>query len=946
MTEAVAIAAELELKSVEGAAINEDNETYNVVIAYFNKPVSDIAAGDIQIRQVNNDQLFSVDTVSLSSDGMRATITLANSNAAGASVVGLEHLVDYNMIVKKDGSTASKVFYIPATLSNQTVYATDADKETITIGYAYTDNNGNYHVEANGDLTVPETIDVNYADLLGRTVSVKFDKDYTLTSLNVDANETVVYGAFKGSTANKNLTNMVTKESYKVQETSAGTIRPSSRIDKTAPGWMNPMEQLNDTAMDADTEGFMYGKMVLNGNKTIKVFVNDPSAVKWQAPILVTSIKDNTILAGTTEQNIKNYTILEDGIGITIDDIEEGDMVFVDTQLKLAVVYNDIETGELEAIYDGKFKFGGTTYDVAYNDDADMLDSTVYYIEDGGARKAVDNDYLNAIYDSGEDVTVYFGMNGQPVYLLGTVEETVSTTKPFIVLDNPKFYTQSLTDYLRLKGFNGEKVVTYDINLSKLDTIVDEAGKTFKKGYEPYAKGTTTPTPNADTFKGFKIGEVKIKDKDGSITQTGVTNEALNNKADIIEVNGKNDTFAAPTDNNNTDAGGNNIIKGTYLTLTFNDKDEVTGINFEDAATGLGDPLATTSAANNVFKSGLTVVNGLQCNEDTPLYFYNLDKSTVEATTLGAYTGQATTNTAVRVYSYDNKNVTAFVTTSANAGTDAAGQTVKEVVVKSSKRDTSSNTSTDTKLAELTVIYQGNEEVYTKFASGPDAVIPVAGSIYTLTINKDGETVDGLTLAPQNTTTVDIDSVDSQTFKLGASATAVGLATTVEPTIVKWDADEAAYVAGTFADIQDADKDDTSAKAITWSWLEGSTNYVDTIVVTKTAVTTAFTDAQTAISAKSGTDFACTAGAGSIAAINANSVKTLIQAALGTKVDTEVSGATVAAWSEVSAVTSGNVAKQLSDNAATGDKVTCSVTVTKDGYSQTFEVVVTLGTMS
>ena len=781
---------------------------------------------------MSDDQLFSVESVALSSDGLKATITLANSGSAGASVVGLSPNVDYNMIVTSDGDTASKIFSIPATLSNVTVSGFDADKDSISVGSGNDENNGPFNWSTYATLTVPADMTVDYNDLLGRTVTVKYDKKMNLTSLVVDPDETVIYGAFKGSFDNENLTEVVSEATFKAQNNAAGTIDPSALIEKTATGWTTTPTALTSTKLKDNTLAYSWGKLVLNPNNTIKALVADPSA--WTMTMLITATKDNTLLAGTTEQNVKDYTILEGGLTIGIDDIEEGDMVFVDQTKKFAVVYNNSETGELEAVYDGKFKFGGEVYDVVNTGTPTLLDSKVYYNKDGAGRTQVDNDYLNALVAGGEDVTVYFGPNGQPAYLVGEVGATVTTTEPLVLTAASKFYTEKLSNYFRVKGFNGEEVKTYDIDLSKLEFIVDANGKTWKKGYDEYIKGTANPSKNPNK-KGFKVGTVTITTAGaGSITQDG-------------------------------NAGAGNLIthatlgQQAYVTLTKNDKDQVIGINFEDLGAG-------NQLRDNVdFKSGLKVVNGLQIDGSTPIYVYketDPNKDTVTKFDFADFSGVVAkeNQNKVHLYSSNDKDVTAVVIQSSGLAGDTTGQTTQEVVVKSYKKTTDSTP----KLAELTVIYQGIETTFTKFASTSEGETPVAGDIYTLVINKDGETVDGLsTVTDLHRTTIDVTSVDSQEFTLdqpGLDLTKRKLSTTVAPTIVKFE--NGAYVPGTFADLQDAaayigvrpnGTTGTSPKQINWSWLAGSDDYVDTIVVTGTALAAAKTAELTKIGNLAGT---------------------------------------------------------------------------------------------
>ena len=126
----VGATTELALKSVEDASGGRGN----VVIAYFNKPIGDLNPSDIQIRRLADDQLTTIESVSVSSDGLSAVMTLANTNAAGANAATLLANTDYKMIVTSNKETAEKEFYIPATDNDVTIYAVDATKKTLSGG--------------------------------------------------------------------------------------------------------------------------------------------------------------------------------------------------------------------------------------------------------------------------------------------------------------------------------------------------------------------------------------------------------------------------------------------------------------------------------------------------------------------------------------------------------------------------------------------------------------------------------------------------------------------------------------------------------------------------------------------------------------------------------------------------------------------------------------------
>ena len=157
---------ELALESVEDAS----GGAGNVVIAYFNKSVGNLQPGDIQIRELATDQLTTVESVSMSSDGLTATMTLTNTSAAGAAAATLTPNVDYRMIVTSNGETAEKVFYIPMTVPDVTIYGVDPTKKTLTGGML------SNAAGAAAVYNVPEDLEVDYANLLGETVTIKYDK--------------------------------------------------------------------------------------------------------------------------------------------------------------------------------------------------------------------------------------------------------------------------------------------------------------------------------------------------------------------------------------------------------------------------------------------------------------------------------------------------------------------------------------------------------------------------------------------------------------------------------------------------------------------------------------------------------------------------------------------------------------------------------------------------
>ena len=955
----VGATTELALESVEGAAEDANTNTYNVVIAYFNQPVENLAAGDIQIRKVSDDQLFAVESVSLSSDGMKATITLANSSSAGASVVGLTPNVDYNMIVTSEDGTASKEFYIPMVASDVSVLGINPSAGKFTIADPLTAVT--YRAT---ELTVPADMDVDYEYLLGRTVTVKYDKSNLITSLNI-YDEDVVYGAFKvnntAAAGDGNIEDLLTGEKYTSQDfiTAASEIHTTVRLNRAANGAVTPVQAdgttadtiaaLDATTFDkaapvgayADGTEIAYAKLVLNSNGTVKVMVTEPTWGATATPnqtnnVLVSAVHGTTVLGGTTEVDLKNYVIVEDGFTIDTDDIEEGDVVFYNTGHKYAEVYTVAETDELEAVYNNRFAFQGKTYD-----EANAVGNIQYrsrYIKSGGGLTNVDDDYMTSLASSGEDITVYFDRAGEPVYVTGTLGEVKTTTEKVVLTAAPASYNQSLTNYLRLKGWNGKETKTYDIDVSGLTSVTIANGTTYSVGYN--TAGTKTATEGG--FFGAKTG--------------GAAYAAFTGAGDFICQFTDAPTNTAARDILNVDAG---IARWDYVELTLDDSGKVIGLNIEDVT---GEP--ATAALTDGLKTitGATTGVAYQISASTPIYVYTADGN-VSKMNYEDFSGTVAAAN-VNLYSYDEKNVKAIVVLNTNI---IGGQNVYSVegVVANVER----NAGTNNYISELTIV-SGNgfstdtedyTTTYTKFAKEITNAGIAKGDIVTLQVAADGETVneiaengddgtgaivttgagsaaaehvnDGILVAQD----INLVSNEKQTFRATFSANDLAFATTTAPTIVEFkDGAIAALDFATFIT-------ETEKYAVSLSMLNGSTAYVDTVVVTaataRTASTTAYTAAKTAIDKIAATDLAIN----TVSAATENT-GAKAKAAVKTGIEAKNLAAIDAALDGSETITDTADTCSVGDAAATaaGTTVTSIVTVSLNGYSKTFTVLSTL----
>jgi len=816
---------ELALKNVEAGALLA-NGNANIVIAYFNQEVGDLTPTDVQIRRVSDDQLFSVENINMSSDGMTATMTLTNTSSAGAAVVGLEPNVDYRLIVTTEDGTASKVFSIPGTITDATVYAVDPTKKTISIEQQHWDASTNVFDGRSGVFAVPEDLDVNFEEILGTTVTVQYDKNNNITKLNRSSSEYVVYGAFKLDATKKTYTDLATGDVYTLQSKS-GAQNAANYITRATKGttnvaganWTTGSGVANNLAIAAD-KNVAWAKLIVNGSNQIKMAVQQDA---WTGYIKVGEVKGNSVIDGKTEVSLKDYVIIEDGASITLDDLEEGDVVYYNTTNSFAEVFNNEVVGELEAVYSDGFKVDGTEYALA-GTSANITFNTKYS-KAGATETNVDGDYLNALKASGEDVTVRLNRANQAVFLDGTTAEVKSSTVTLVLTDVAKYYTQSLSKYIRVKGYDGSSVKTYDIDTSNISKITLSTGKTADKG-KAYAGGATTISKYTFTGNGT----------DASIA--------------ALDSNGA--TIGSVTSSIATD-----MIKGELITLTLNDKDQVIGIAWPAAKTGSAaarfgnaavdgagaNTALVVSATDGKFRAGYTTINGLQLASSAPVYTYDTSKDSVSKTTYGEFTGaEKTANSyGVRVYSGDGKNVSAIVIDSTALDSDSDGVTTTEGIVTRVKYDTSATP----KMVEFAFLTGDEVKEYSKFSGSITTSLSV-GDIVAVKVLKDGETVSGFdttaaTIGATVNGVVTVVSASDNSFKIGNN----GPYQMATSGTVQYGKLENGTV--TSVDLATIIKEGAENEVVATT--NGTANYIDSIVVKMSTKAKALADAADAVSA-------------------------------------------------------------------------------------------------
>lgn len=758
--------SELAIKSVEPATA-QAGATIKYLIVNFTKAIDTLDASEVEIRRVDTDQLYTVDSVKLAANGKSATITLLGNDQA-QNTTYLQRNVEYKLSVTKNGATATNTFSIPGIAADVSISAVDAAKKTISVG-AMT-------------FTVPDSIKIDYQEVLGRTATFNYDKNLVISKFAL-ADEKVVYGAFavsNGSGANDAyIADVVTGTKYYSQAqitTGTATIEPTRMIFKDKDGaddnWgVQDFEWFNDKV------GLAYAKLVLNSNGTVKyAVVNDEWSNGAQVKtgnVLVTKVVGTTVYGGTTPIDLKNYTIVKDGKTIAITDIVENDVVFFNSTNKFAEVYNSSKTGALEAVYDGRFTFGGVTYDVetpAAKTPAALLSKVRYIAKDGGLTD-VDNDYLNNLAAGKKDVTVYFSRTGAPVFLTGEPAAAKTSTKVVVLTDVAKTFNQSLVNYLRIAGNDGEAAKNYDVDITKLEQINDNDGDKYAVGY--VAKDTT-----GKKAKNTEAGITRFFVGDADPATTEVTSGFANasgyiNYATKVGSNAEVKTNAALI------KGSTTLTKKSAVTLTFNDKDEVIGINFQDATTNA---LKTgTSFVPSLSKVTVQAGATYQITGSTPIYSYNDDTNAVTKTTYDKFVGATKTDSAakVHVYSYDNKNVSFVVIESGAMDANSTGQTVHRAVVTSVEYSADSAK----KMVKISLI-DGNgiftEAEYKDFGKDIKTKDSVAvGSIVDVTLAADKKTINNVeNVELHDDAVLTVTDPDKEEFNL-ASKTGTSYATKV-----------------------------------------------------------------------------------------------------------------------------------------------------------------------
>ena len=439
-------------------------ETYKYVKAYFSTALDSLNPSEIEIRGKKDQKLYSIQTAVLSTDGMAADLTLYG-NTDSDSTTFLRANTTYVMTLTQNGQSTSLEFELPAYATDKIVTSVDMSKNTITTDWSgKTGETG-----ASGIFNVAGKYTGNLGSLIGRTVNYQYDTDNNLTAFDVEDAE-VVYGAMKFVNDNDDLKkayfkDALTGETYKVN-------RDSSTASKNYT-WFYAAEDGDGFGIPTAGKTYNYVKLVLNPDGT----VSTANIVETLGKnLFVTSVDGTKIIQDKNNAfDLDGYIIVKDDEYIAPGDVEIGDVVFINTNLKFADVYTNEISGEISNVISGKLDIDDTTYNWS---------GSQYYSADDDEYKTLSTDnneasqaYLNSL-DTETDTTIWIARNKNIVYIDGTVVgQTKYTYETYLVTKTAKSYQESLKNKFNVDVFDGTDTTTVTIDLSQLKFYKGVAGK-------------------------------------------------------------------------------------------------------------------------------------------------------------------------------------------------------------------------------------------------------------------------------------------------------------------------------------------------------------------------------------------------------------------------------------------------------------------------------------
>jgi hypothetical protein len=246
---------------------------------------------------------------------------------------------------------------------------------------------------------------------------------------------------------------------------------------ESADKYFDSSSDYDDGIGDSDYDGktFALGKVVLN-NKNDVVYVDLYTFDDIFVAKDLDEDNDDIVLSiDEDEFDLEDYTIFKEGKLITTTDLEEGDVVFFNTEEEFAEVFNSTVSGEIEHVYSTAIEVDDEEYEY---DGVQAIDTQVsYYIDEDGDFEIFNNDDSNdnpaeAMEDEG-DVTIFLDRTGEMVYITGKLGEVETNTVAGLLIEpieeNLDYFGENQYRFVFVNELGAK--ITETINIGDLDEI-------------------------------------------------------------------------------------------------------------------------------------------------------------------------------------------------------------------------------------------------------------------------------------------------------------------------------------------------------------------------------------------------------------------------------------------------------------------------------------------
>ncbi|SFQ36300.1 S-layer homology domain-containing protein [Salibacterium halotolerans] len=684
----------------------------HVLSVEFTRPYrEDLSPSDIMISESDSGERKGVESVSLSSDGLSAEVTLyddTSDNAPDEIPEGVQHDIQVGNL----STTFTRDQFLNDD-DNARVTGVDQDERTITV--TYNEDNGEGQ-ETTVQIDVPEDSDLNFQQALGHEISVWYDGDEQLTRYQLIQHEDTVHDAIEVTADNEIETiDEGNAHDLAVDSEQFEFIANPGTDDEVVANSAEDMQDLVDNKYD-------YSKAIFGDNGDVeRVYAYDLNA----DPILVDNVEDGLVTGkGGNELDLQDYVIVKNGQQISASDLQEDDLLFFNEDAHgdgFAVVSNQTTSGSIENVFEDSFEVDGTSYDYV----SDNI--TTRYLE-GDEFSELDESAAQDLQAANDEVTLYNNFRNEVVYVTGNQGDAPSNENYLYLQGDLTPYTDNLGNgRMEIEGINSEgESELYDVELGSLDQINLLEGQSGDDSETEYEMNSEFPGNSDYEVDDFVFGTTHESaatsnsatvEVDGTTYYTDISDRsAIEN---IIAVNEDNSYGEIITDISDV----NNIAN---IGLDGEDSDTVNQITLTNNVETLNEDIDEDSST----------ANGYRLQDDTMIYdlsdaddMEDPDADNVEVTAWSDASNIDITADNADVYYDEEGNVTHIVSSdSVTANDDEVSALISEVSVS------------DGDVERVTAFVEGEK---IQFEVDDSDINLEEGSFETLEVNEDRTVITG-----------------------------------------------------------------------------------------------------------------------------------------------------------------------------------------------------------